>query len=83
MVLNKIYISEENIERINKIKELKLLIDDLCSDVVLNCKNDGVDTDTVQDIMFETGVYDIVGKLTVNRIIKNTYKLEYKLLKSF
>lgn len=83
MVLNKIYISEENIERIDKIKELKLLIDDLCSDIVLNCKNDGVDTDTVQDIMFESGVYDIAGKLTVNRLIKNTYKLEYKLLKSF
>lgn len=85
MVLNKINqieISTENIDRINKIKELKCLIDNLCSEIVFDYRDNNYNNSTpeiIQDIMFETGITEIVGKTTVNKFIKDCYKLDYKL----
>ena len=84
MVLNKINqieISNENIDRFNKIKELKSMIDNLCSEIVCDYKNNAIynNATPVKDIMFETGITEIVGKTTVNKFIKDCYKLDYKL----
>lgn len=77
MVLHRIDnvdLAEDAIDKIEQIKSLKWSIDTICNDLVSSLFNNGVDVDTVQDIVFESGITDIVGRITVNQCVKSIYK---------
>ena len=77
MVLHKIEqieLCELDINKIDEIKSLKNNIDTLCHELVLNLNTYKIPVETVQDIMFESGLSEIVGRVTVNRYIKNIYR---------
>jgi hypothetical protein len=77
MVLHKIKnvdLTNSDINKIDQIKSLRLSIDSVCHDLILSLYNDKFDVDTVQDIMFESGLIDIIGKVTINQYIKSIFK---------
>lgn len=81
MVLHKVYtfeLSEEQDLVVGKIKNLKTQIDEMCENLIASLHNDGIDIDTIQDVMYYSGIIDIVGRINVNKIIKETYKLDWR-----
>jgi hypothetical protein len=69
-----IELSDTEKNQIDKIRELKSQIDFLCCELVNTLHNDNLDLEIVQDIMYESGIVEIAGKITVNKCIKETYK---------
>lgn len=81
MVLHKINqfdLSENQEGIVEKIKDLKLNIDILCGNLINSLHQEGVDVETLQDVMYYSGMIDIVGRVNVNRMIKDTYKLNWR-----
>jgi uncharacterized protein Yka (UPF0111/DUF47 family) len=74
--VNQIELSDKEIDIIEQIKLLKSEIDILCSDLVETLYKDNIDVEYTQDIMFFSGLVEIVGRVEVNKFIKNTYKIK-------
>lgn len=81
MVLHKVNtfeLSEEQDLVVCNIKNLKAQIDSLCDNLIASLRSDGVDIDTIQDVMYYSGMIDVVGRINVNKIIKDNYKLDWR-----
>jgi uncharacterized protein Yka (UPF0111/DUF47 family) len=74
--VNQIELSDKEMDIIKQIKLLKSEIDILCSDLVETLYKDNIDVEHTQDIMFFSGLVEIVGRVEVNKFIKNTYKIK-------
>jgi uncharacterized protein Yka (UPF0111/DUF47 family) len=74
--VNQIELSNKEMDIIKQIKLLKSEIDILCSDLVETLYKDNIDVEYTQDIMFFSGLVEIVGRVEVNKFIKNTYKIK-------
>lgn len=74
--VNQIELSNKEMDIIKQIKLLKSEIDILCSDLVETLYKDNIDVEHTQDIMFFSGLVEIVGRVEVNKFIKNTYKIK-------
>lgn len=72
--VNHIDLSEKEEEIIDNIKLLKTEIDSLCDNLIKILYNDDISVETAHDIMFYSGLNDIVGRININKFIKETYK---------
>lgn len=81
MILHKIdqiELSEKELDIINHIKTLKNEIDNLCGELVETLYEDNIEVETAQDVLYFSGVNEIVGKVNANRFVKNIYKSKIK-----
>jgi len=76
--INHIELSDKELDVIEQIKLLKSEIDILCNELVETLYDANLDVDTTNDVMFYGGMVDIVGRITVNKFVKNTYKSKTK-----
>lgn len=72
--VNQIELRDNDLGRIEDIKGLKNKIDSLCYELIQSLYNNGTSVETAHDIMYESELTDIVGRLTVNKCIKTIYK---------
>lgn len=76
--VNQIELSNKELGIIEQIKLLKLEIDILCGDLVETLYEDNIDVEKTQDVMFFSGLVEIVGRVEINKFVKNTYKSKIK-----
>lgn len=72
--INKVDLSDKELDIIENVKSLKNEMNELCSQLIESLYNDNMSIDTIQDIMYYSGMIDVVGRITVNEFIKNNYK---------
>lgn len=76
--VNHIDLSDKEEEIIDNIKLLKSEIDSLCNNLVEYLYDDNLEVETIHDVMFYSGLNDIVGRININKFIKETYKTKTK-----
>ena len=74
--INKVELSNEELDIIEKVKSLKNEMNEQCNQLVESLYDDNMNIDTIQDIMYYSGMIDVVGRVTVNEFIKNNYKIK-------
>lgn len=77
MVLHKIKqieLSDKELYIIDNIKSLKNEMNELCEKLIQDLYDNNLDVETIQDIVYYSGIVETVGRITVNNLIKNNYK---------
>lgn len=72
--VNQIDLGENELGKIDCIKCLKNEIDSLCNELIQSLYDDGISVEIAHDIMYESELVDIVGRITVNKYIKTIYR---------
>jgi len=72
--IKEVKLTTSELDIINSIKKLRFDLDLKCQELVNDMHRNNIDVETVQDIMYESGLVDAIGRINVNKAIKNTYK---------